>query len=88
MESTHTASLDIPELSEAASVAHGVSDMARNSLLSVFQLCKKGYFVTFRIDGFTLYNYSSKAILKGHRDLGAGFWRIKLCSDKTQAQNS
>jgi hypothetical protein len=35
MESTHTASLDIPELSEAASVAHIFSGIANHSLFSV-----------------------------------------------------
>jgi hypothetical protein len=86
VDSTHTASLDIPEPSEAFSVAHVFTDMAKNSLLSVGQLCNKGYYVTFKIDGVTLFNSASKAILKGHRDLGTGLWRINLRSDKPHTQ--
>jgi hypothetical protein len=70
MDSTHTASLDIPELSEAASVAHVFPDVENNSLLSVGQLCNEVYCVTFKIDGVAIFNHEGKAILKGHRDLG------------------
>jgi hypothetical protein len=84
MDSTHTASLEIPELSEAASVAHVFSDMANNYLISVGQLCNEGYSLTFRIDGVAIYNLTRKAILKGQRDLGTGFCRINLRSDKPQ----
>jgi hypothetical protein len=70
MDSTHTASLDTPELSEAVSVTHVFPDMAKHYFLSVGQLCNEGYYITFRIDGVTIYNAASKAILKGQRDLG------------------
>jgi hypothetical protein len=43
MKSTHTAFLDIPELSKAASAAHMFPAMENNSLLSVGQLCDEGY---------------------------------------------
>jgi hypothetical protein len=59
-------------------------DMANNSLISVGQLCNEDYYVIFRIDGVTISSSASKAILKGHRDLGTGLWRINLCSDKPQ----
>ena len=49
MDSTHTALLDIPELSEAASLAHVLPGMVKNSLLSVGQLCNERYYVTFNI---------------------------------------
>jgi hypothetical protein len=78
MDSTHTASLDIPELSEAASVAYVLTAMENNSLLSVGQLCNEGYNVTFKIDGVTIFNRSGKEILKGNRDLGTLLWRINL----------
>jgi hypothetical protein len=81
LDSTHTASSDIPELSEEASVAHVCPDMANHSLLSMGKLCNEGYYVTFRIDGVTIYNSTSKAILKGHRDLNTGLWCINLRSD-------
>jgi hypothetical protein len=84
MDSTHTASLDIPELSEAASVAHVFPSMVNNSLLSVGQLCNEGYYVTFKIDSVTIFKFERKAIPKGLRDLGTGLWRINLREDKTQ----
>jgi hypothetical protein len=46
VESTHTASLDIPKLNKAASIAHIFPGMANHSLLSVGQLCNEGYSVT------------------------------------------
>jgi hypothetical protein len=46
MDSTHTASMDIPELSEAASVAHIFAAMANNSLLYVGKLCNEGYYMS------------------------------------------
>jgi hypothetical protein len=49
MESTHTAALDISELNKAASIAHFYPGMENHSLLSVGQLCNKGYTATFRI---------------------------------------
>jgi hypothetical protein len=72
MDSSHTAALDIPELSEAASVAHVFPVMANNSLLSVGQLCDEGYYVTFKLDCVTIFNSRGHAILKGVRDLGTG----------------
>jgi hypothetical protein len=82
MESTHTASLEIPELSQAASVVHVFPGMENHSLLSVGQLCNEGYCVTFSIDGVKIYNSTAKAILKGQCDLNTGLWRINLRSDK------
>jgi hypothetical protein len=65
MDSTHTASLEIPELSEAASVAYVFPSMAKNSLLSVGKLCNEGYYVTLKIEGVTIFNHEGKTILKG-----------------------
>jgi hypothetical protein len=62
------------------------SDMENNSLLSVGQLCNEGYYVNFNIYGVKNFNSASKAILKGHRDLGTGLCGINLRSDKPHAQ--
>jgi hypothetical protein len=78
MESTHTASLDIPELNKAASIAHIFLGMANHSLLSVGKLCNEGYSVTFRIDAVTIYNSQNVQSLKGAYDLDTGLWRINL----------
>jgi hypothetical protein len=82
MDSTHTSSLDIIELSQSASVAHFCPVMADHSLLSAGKMCNEGYYVTFRIDGVTIYNSAEKAILKGQRDLNTGLWHINLRPDK------
>jgi hypothetical protein len=47
-------------------------------------MCNEGYYITFRIDGVTIYNSAGKAILKGQRDLNTLLWRINLRSDKSQ----
>jgi hypothetical protein len=84
MDSTHTASLGISELSKAASIAHVFPGMANHSLLSVGKLCNEGYYVTFRIDAVTIYSSAGKTILKGKRDLNTGLWRINLRHEKSQ----
>jgi hypothetical protein len=78
MDYNHTASLEIHELSEAASVAHVFPGMANHSLLSVGQICNEGYYVTFRIDGGTIYKSAGKAILKGQRDFNTVLWLINV----------
>jgi hypothetical protein len=53
-------------------------------LLSFGKLCNEDYYVTFKIDGVTIFNHEGKAILKGLRDLGTGLWHINLRKDKPQ----
>jgi hypothetical protein len=84
MDSTHTESLDIPELNKAASIAHIFPGMANHSLLSVGQLCNEGYSVTFRIDAVTIYNSQNVQILTGARNLDTGLWCIKLRKEYQQ----
>jgi hypothetical protein len=52
--------------------------MAKHSLLSVVKMCYEGYYVTFRIDGITIYNSAEKSILKGQQDLNTGLLHINL----------
>jgi hypothetical protein len=56
--------------------------MLNHSLLPVGQLCNEGYYITFRIDAFTMYSSVGKSILKGKRDLNAGLWSINLWHEK------
>jgi hypothetical protein len=84
MESAHTASLDIPQLNKAASIAHILPGMANHSLLSVGELCNEGYYVTFRIDAVTIYNSQSVRIFKGACDLDTELWRINLRKEYQQ----
>jgi hypothetical protein len=78
MESSHTADLDIPELNSAASKAHVFPGMAHHSLLSVGQLCDKGYIVTFQRYTVTICNSENSRLLSGPQDDTPGLWRINL----------
>jgi hypothetical protein len=83
MESSHTAELDIPELNADASKAHVFPGMANHSLLSVGQLCDKGYIATFKHASVTVCNSQKSQILNGSRDLDTGLWCINLKQDNT-----
>jgi deoxyxylulose-5-phosphate synthase len=76
IESTHTASLDIPQFKKSASIAKIFMGMGNQSLLSVGQLCNEGYSVTIRINAVTIYNSREVQVSKGARDLDTGLWRI------------
>jgi hypothetical protein len=78
MESSHTADVDIPGLSAAASKAHVFPGMAHHSLLSVEQLCDEGYIVSFQQDTVTICNSNSSKLLSGPRHVTTGLWRINL----------
>jgi hypothetical protein len=52
--------------------------MAHHSLLSVGQLCERGYIVNFKQDTVTISNSESSKLLSGPRDLNTGLWRINL----------
>jgi hypothetical protein len=84
VKSTHTTSIDLPEVSIAAYISHVFPGMANHSLLSVGQICNKGYSVTFNIDAVTIYNPASVQVLQGARDLNTGLWRINLQHDHQQ----
>jgi hypothetical protein len=78
IKSTHTATLDIPQLSKVAKAAHVFPAMENNSLLSVGQLCDEGYSVLFSTDGVKILNDKQKIMMKGPRDHATGLWRINL----------
>jgi hypothetical protein len=78
MESFHTADLDIPKLNAAASKAHVFPGMANHYLLSVGQLCDKGYIVTFKHASVTVSSSQKSQILNSPWDLDTGIWRINL----------
>jgi hypothetical protein len=88
MDSSHTAELNIPELSAAASVAHVFPVMANHYLLYVGQLYNEGSIVTFRNASVTIGDPQEFQILSGARDLDTGLWRINLRKDNQQLQHS
>jgi hypothetical protein len=83
MESSHTAELDIPKFNTAVSKSHVFPGMANHSLLSVGQLCDKGYIVTFKHASVTVCNSQMYQILNGPRYLDTGLWRINVKRDNT-----
>jgi hypothetical protein len=74
MKSTHTATLDIPQLRKSAKAAHIFPAMENNSLLSVEQLCDEGYFVLFSRDEVKILDEKQKIIMKVNRDCATGLW--------------
>jgi hypothetical protein len=83
MKSTHTATLDIPQLSKSAKAAHIFPAMENNSRLSVGQLCDEGYFLLFSRDEVKILDEKQKIIMKGNRNCATGLWRINLYHQKT-----
>jgi hypothetical protein len=60
MRSTHTATLDIPQLSKVARTAHVFPAMESNSLLYLGQLCDERYSVLLITDGVKILNEKQK----------------------------
>jgi hypothetical protein len=84
MKSTHTAVLDIPELSKGATTAHIFPAMENNSLLSVGQLCDEGYSVLFNINEVTILDSTHTILMKGSRYFTTGLLRINLSQNKNR----
>jgi hypothetical protein len=62
--------------------------MANHYVLSVGQLCNKGYIVTFRNASVTICDPQEFQILSGARDLDTGLWHINFRKDNQQLQQS
>ena len=62
--------------------------MENDSLLSVRQLYNEGYYVAFDIDGVTIFKSERNTIMKRHRYLDTGLWRINLCPNNQQTEIS
>ena len=88
MESMYTALLEIPELSKSSLLAHVLLGIENNSMLPVGQLRNEGYYVTFKIDGVTIFNSKSNNIMRGNRDLDTGLWCTNLFPQNKQTQIS
>jgi hypothetical protein len=78
--STHTATLNMPSLPQAAGQAHILPGLAQHSLLSVGQMCDSGCSVTFTVSNVTVTNGDS-TILTGQRDKESSLWRVPLDPD-------
>jgi hypothetical protein len=70
---THTATLNIPSLPQAARLAHILTGLAQHSLLSVGKMCESGCSVTFTASNVKVTNGDS-TILMGNRDKQSNLW--------------
>jgi hypothetical protein len=80
IDSTHTATLNMPSLPHIARQAHILPGLAQHSLLSVGQMCDSGCYVTFTATKVTVTNGGS-TILTGQREKEYGLWRAPLESN-------
>jgi hypothetical protein len=77
---THTATLNIPSLSQAARLAHILPSLAQHSLLSMGEMCDSGCSVTFTASNVTVTNGHS-TILTGEQDKESNLWRVPVNPD-------
>jgi hypothetical protein len=74
---THTATLNMPSLPQAARQAHVLPGLPQHSLLSVGKMCDSGCSVTFTASNVTVTNGES-TILTGLREKESSLWRVPL----------
>jgi hypothetical protein len=74
---THTATLDLPSLPNAARQAHILPELAQHSLLSVRQICDTGCAVTFTANKVTV-AHGATTLLTGQHGKDSGLWRVLL----------
>jgi len=77
VQSTHTCTLDLPDLPAGAQAAHIIPGLASHSLLSVVTMCNAGCTVTFTKINCT--------IVSGHKCTKAGLWMVPLKGSDAQA---
>jgi hypothetical protein len=75
--STHTETLNMPYLPQAARLAHILPGLAQHSLVSVGKICDSGCSVTFTASNVTVTNGHS-TILTGEWDKESNLWRVPL----------
>jgi hypothetical protein len=73
----HTATLNMPSLPHAATLAHILPGVAQHSLLSVGQICDSGCSVTFTASNVTV-THDHSTILTGEQDKESNLWRVPL----------
>jgi hypothetical protein len=77
VQSTHTCTLDLPELPIAARHAHIIPGLASHSLLSVVTMCNAGCKVTFTKIGCSI-EYRGRTIICGHKCTKTGLWMVPI----------
>jgi len=77
VQSTHTCTLDLPELPAATRIAHIIPGLTSHSLLSVVTMCNAGCTVTFTKIGCSIV-YHGRTIICGHKCTHTGLWMVPL----------
>ncbi len=86
VQSTHTCTLDLPDLPAGARAAHIIPGLASHSLLSIVTMCNAGCTVTFTKINCTI-TYRGRTIICGHKCTHTGLWMIPLRAHDSQAAN-
>jgi len=84
VRSTHTCTLDLPDLPAGARAAHIIPGLASHSLLSVVTMCNAGCTVTFTKINCTIV-YRGRTIVCGHKCTKTGLWMVPLRGTHPQA---
>ncbi|KAL3792547.1 hypothetical protein ACHAW5_007907, partial [Stephanodiscus triporus] len=80
VHSTHTCTLDIPNLPHGACAAHIIPGLATHSLLSVVNMCNAGCEVNFTKIGCTV-KYRGRTIVCGRKCTKTGLWMLPLATN-------
>ena len=77
VQSTHTCTVAIPELPDAARIGHIIPGLASHSLLSVVKLCNAGCEVSCsKVE--CIVKYRGRIVLRGRKCSSTGLWMVPL----------
>ncbi len=86
VQSTHTCTLDLPNLPTGTRAAHIIPGLVSHSLFSVVTMCNTGCTVTFTKINCTI-TYQGHTIICGHKCTHTGLWMLPLRAHDPQAAN-
>ncbi len=75
VQSTHTCTLDLPDLPAGAQVAHVIPGLASHLLLSIITMYSTGCTVTFTKINCTI-NYRGRTLICGNKCTRTGLWMV------------
>jgi hypothetical protein len=84
VQSTHTCTLNLPDLPAGAQAVHVIPGLASHSLLSVITMCNAGCTVTFTKINCTI-SYRGCTIICGNKCTGRSLWMVPLTNLDVQA---
>ena len=77
VQSTHTCTLDLPNLPPSARAAHIIPELASHALLSIITMCNAGCTITFTKINCTI-TYHGRIIICGHKYTQTGLWMVLI----------